>query len=132
MSGFGFNFGFNKGSGGKAGSPGSEFSAELSTIYTSRAFYPGVGTSVSVINGTYQKNGIGGFVSNMTTSLADDYFELRATSSDLYDDDVTPTLIVDGVNFIFTITTISETLVFDELTELVFDNLTEEEFGETI
>lgn len=132
MSGFGFNFGFNKGSGGKAGSPGDELDAELSTVYTSRAFYPGVGAAVTVVDGTYQKNGAGGFVSAATTSLINDYFELRGTSSGLHETDVTPTLIVDGVNFIFTITTLSDTIVFDNLTESAFDNLTEADFGGAI
>ena len=59
MSGFGFNFGFNKGSGGKAASPGIVIEAELSAVYTSRKFYPGVGSVITVTNGTYQKNGAG-------------------------------------------------------------------------
>jgi hypothetical protein len=82
---------------------------ELSvTDVTSRSFYPIVATSVTVAGGTYQKNGTGGFISTATSSVSGDSFELRlATASGEYETASAVTLTCDGIDFVFTVTTIA-------------------------
>ena len=96
--------------GGLPSLPEPAYDAAISTPTTSSAFYPPAttGDAITIVGGTYQLNGAGGFVSTEITYTDNDYFELRGTSSGEYETPVSVVLTIGGVDYTFVITTIAE------------------------
>lgn len=81
--------------------------AALNTAYTRSMVVQGIttGSRVTIINGTYQINNTGDFVTTTGRVYSGDIITIKVTSSSFYATSVDATLTIGGKSNTFTVTT---------------------------